>query len=128
MKKVTAILGTVVLALGVFAIPAFADTTTNQATVGTGNMQSIMTSGTMQKAMSTGDVSTMTNAMNTPEIKAIMGELHVDQMTTYMKNGMMGGTFGNLIGSTGSTPTTGSSIMMGGTTGSSMMSGFGSQQ
>jgi len=112
MKKVTVILGTVALALGVYAIPAFAATTTNQTTVGTGTMQSIMTSGTMQKAMATGDVSKMTDAMNTPEIKAIMGEQHVNQMTTYMKNGMMGGKAGS---------------MMGGTTGSNMMGGFGTQ-
>ncbi|WP_242966727.1 G1 family glutamic endopeptidase [Desulfosporosinus sp. FKA] len=103
MKKIAAILGTVVLGLGVFAIPAFADTTTNQATVGMVAMQSIMSSGTMQKAMTTGDFTQMASAMNTPEIKAIMGEQHVNQMTNYMKNGMMGGTYGNMMGGSGST-------------------------
>ena len=118
MKKVAVILGTVALALGVFAIPAFAGTT-NQNPVGTGAMQSIMASGTMQKAMATGDITQMTSAMNTTQIKAIMGEQLVNQMTQYMKNGMMGGI--------GSTSTTGSAIMMGGTAGRGMMGGtFGS--
>lgn len=111
--KVIGILGTVALALGVFAIPAFAETT-NPNTIGTGNMQSIMASGTMQKAMATGDVTKMTEAMNTPEIKAIMGEEHVNQMTEQMKNGN-----GMMSGKAGS--------MMGGTTGSNMMGGFGTQ-
>lgn len=66
--------------------------------------------------------------MNTPEIKAIMGEQHVNQMTTYIKNGMMDGTFGTMMGGTGNTSTTGSAIVMGGTTGSNMMGSFVNQQ
>lgn len=115
MKKVAVILGTVALALGVFAIPAFA-TTTTQTTIGTGNMQSIMASGTMQKAMATGNVTQMASAMNTTQMKAIMGEQLVNQMTTYMKNGMMGGKAGTMMsGTTGG--------MMGGTVGRGMIGG-----
>ncbi len=42
-----------------------------------------------------------------------MGERHVNQMTTYIKNGMMDGTFGNMMGGIGNTSTTDSAIVMG---------------
>lgn len=107
-KKVTVILGTVVLALGVLAIPALAETTTQTPMGIMGKMQSFMNSETMQEAMTTGDVNKMAEAMNTPEMQEIMGEEHINQMTEVMKNGnmqsmhgqggMMSGTAGNMMG------------------------------
>lgn len=123
-KKAALILGTVVLALGAFTIPALADTT-NQNPAGINGMQSFMTSGAMQNvhnstamqdAMTTGDVSKMVNAMNTPEIKSIMGEDLVNQMTQYMKNGNF------------QAMRNGQGAMMGGSTVNNMMGSFTSQQ
>ena len=123
-KKVALILGTVVLAFGAFAIPALADTT-NQTPSGINGMQSFMTSGTMQNvhnskamqdAMTTGDVSKMVDAMNTPEIKSIMGEDLVNQMSQYMKNGSLQAMHDGRGG------------MMGGPSANNMMGGFISQQ
>lgn len=94
-KKATLILGTVVLALGVLAIPAFADTTPDggfnkmNSLMSSGTMQTMHNSPAMQNAMAAGDINSMIDAMNSPEIKAIMGEEHTNQMTELMKNGNM---------------------------------------
>ena len=84
-----------------------------QSFMTSGTMQNIHNSQTMQEAMTTGDFTKMAEAMNTPEMKEIMGEEHLNQMTEYMKNG------NGMMGSKGIN-------MMGGSTGSNMMSGFGS--
>ena len=123
-KKVSILIGTAVIGLGLMAVPVFAETDgqdffgSMQSFMGTEAMQSMHNSTAMQEAMSTGDISKMAEAMNTPEFKSIMGEEHVNQMTEYMKNGNMQSMHGQggMMGA--------SSGMMG--TGNGM--GFGTQR
>jgi len=106
-KKLTAILGSAVLATGLIAIPAFAGTTNEEGQNLFGQMRSFMASSqsqeimdssamqnlhnseTMQEAMQTGDIDKMQEAMNSnPEVKALLGEETLNQMNQFMqKNG-----------------------------------------
>ena len=108
-KKITAILGTATLAIGLVALPAIAGTTEQQGngwvgqmqgfmqqTFSSGEYQEIMNSNGMQNlhnsqgmqdAMNTGDVKAMQDLMNSdPNIKAQMGQENLDKMNEFMNN------------------------------------------
>jgi len=126
-KKITAIVGTVTLAVGLIALPALAGTTQQlgngwvgqmqgfmQRTFSPGQLQTLMQSTSMQnlhnssgmqKAMQTGDVKTMQNLMNSDAtLKAQIGQDNLDKMNQFMsqsgRNMMTNGGYGN--GSQGS--------------------------
>ncbi|TGE32841.1 hypothetical protein [Desulfosporosinus sp. Sb-LF] len=108
-KKVTAILGTATLAVGLMALPALAGTTQqpgngwvgqmqgfmqqtfspgqHQALVNSPAMQNLHNSAGMQNAMQTGDVKAMQNLMNSdPAVKAQIGQDNLDKMNQFMSN------------------------------------------
>ncbi|OLN28782.1 hypothetical protein [Desulfosporosinus metallidurans] len=141
-KKITAIVGTATLAVGLMALPALAGTTQQQGSGWVGQMQGFMqqtfspgqhqtlmnstamqnlhNSAGMQKAMQTGDVKVMQDLMNSdPNVKAEIGQDNLDKMNQFMSNSG-GNSMTNGSGNTNS----GSSMMNGsGTvkTGSNMM-------
>ena len=118
-KKVTAIVGTATLAVGLMAFPVLAGTNQQQGNGWVGQMQGFMqktfspgqhqiimnstamqnlrNSPGMQKAMQTGDVKTMQEIMNSdPTVKAQIGQDNFDNMNQFMNanankgNNMMG--------------------------------------
>ncbi|MGI1658718.1 MAG: hypothetical protein ACRKFN_07070 [Desulfitobacterium sp.] len=113
-KKAGLILGSATLVIGIIAVPVLAGTTTeiaNQANLAPvavvseniqsvegsnvnnymniGAMQNMHDSEVMQDAMKSGDFEKMREAMNSPEIKAQLGEEVVDAMNQMMSNGSM---------------------------------------
>lgn len=118
-KKVTAIVGTATLAVGLMAFPVLAGTNQQQGNGWVGQMQGFMqktfspgqhqtimnstamqnlrNSPGMQKAMQTRDVKTMQKLMNSdPTVKAQIGQDNLDKMNQFMNanankgNNMMG--------------------------------------
>jgi len=108
-KKITAILGTATLAIGLVALPAIAGTTEQQGngwvaqmqgfmqqTFSSGEHQELMNSNEMQNlhnlqgmqdAMNMGDVKAMQDLMNSDlNIKAQMGQENLDKMNEFMNN------------------------------------------
>jgi hypothetical protein len=108
-KKISAIVGTATLAVGLMALPAFAGTTPQQGNGWLGQMQGFMQktfspeqhqtmmnstamqnlhkSAEMQKAMQTGDVKAMQELMNSdPNVKAQIGQDNLDKMNQFMSN------------------------------------------
>lgn len=106
-KKVGAIVGTAVIATGLLALPALADTKNNSNANLFGQMQSFMSqtfspgqhqqvmnspamqnlhnSAPMQQAMQSGDVSKMQELMNSdPKIKAQLGQDTLNKMNQFM--------------------------------------------
>ncbi len=106
-KKITAILGTATLAIGLVALPAIAGTTEQpgngwagqmqgfmmqtfspeqrQELINSNEMQNLHNSQGMQDAMQTGDVKAMQEFMNSdPNVKALMGQDNLDQMNEFM--------------------------------------------
>ncbi|HEY8910575.1 MAG TPA: hypothetical protein VIM51_09890 [Desulfosporosinus sp.] len=106
-KKITAIIGTATLAVGLMALPAIAGTTQQQGNGIVGQMQGFMqktfspgqrqtlmnstamqnlrNSSGMQNAMQKGDVKAMQDLMNAdPNIKAQMGQDNLDKMNQFM--------------------------------------------
>lgn len=106
-KKITAIVGTATLAVGLMALPALAGTTQQQGNGWVGQMQGFMqqtfspgqhqtlmnssamqnlrSSSGMQNAMQTGDVKAMQNLMNSdPILKAQIGQDNLDKMNQFM--------------------------------------------
>jgi hypothetical protein len=118
-KKITAIVGTATLAVGLMAFPVLAGTNQQQANSWVGQMQGFMqktfspgqhqtimnstamqnlhNSSGMQKAMQTGDVKTMQKIMNSDSVvKAQIGQDNLNKMNQFMNgstnkgNSMMG--------------------------------------
>ena len=142
-KKITAILGTATLAIGLVALPAIAGTTElpggngwvgqmqgfmmqtlspeqHQELMNSKDMQNLHNSQGMQDAMQTGDVKTMQEFMNSdPNVKALMGQDNLDKMNEFMSQ-----SGGNMM-TNGSDVTSSESTMMNGSgtlkTGSNMM-------
>ncbi|TGE38216.1 hypothetical protein E4K67_09605 [Desulfosporosinus fructosivorans] len=108
-KKVTAIIATATLAVGLMALPALAETTRQQGDGWFGQMQGYMqktfspeqhqelmnsaemqnlhNSEGMQKAMQTGDVTQMLEFMNLDSaVRAQMGQENLDKMNEIMSN------------------------------------------
>lgn len=107
-KKITAIAGTALLAVGLMALPAVAGTTQQgngwigqmqgfmqqtfspeqqQTLMNSEVMQDLHNSAGMQKAMQTGDVKAMQDLMNSdPNVKAQMGQDNLDKMNQFMSN------------------------------------------
>ncbi|MCO1603443.1 hypothetical protein [Desulfosporosinus nitroreducens] len=108
-KRVTAIVGTATLVLGLMALPALAETSQQQGSGWFGQMQGYMqrtfsseqhqelmnstemqnlhNSQEMQNAMQTGDFEKMQELMNSdPGVKAQMGEGNLDRMNEFMSN------------------------------------------
>jgi len=108
-KKVTVIIGTATLAVGLMALPALAETSQQQENGWFGQMQGYMqrnfsseqhqelmnstemqklhNSQGMQNAMQTGDVQKMQELMNSdPAIKARIGQENLDKMNEFMSN------------------------------------------
>ncbi|WP_243454488.1 hypothetical protein [Desulfosporosinus fructosivorans] len=108
-KKITAIVGTATLAVGLIALPVIAGTTQQQGngwvsqmqgfmqqTFSSGEHQELMNSNEMQNlhnsqgmqdAMNRGDVKAMQDLMNLdPNIKAQMGQENLDKMNEFMNN------------------------------------------
>ena len=108
-KKVTAIIGTATLAVGLMALPVLAGTNQQLGSGWFGQMQGYMqktfspeqhqtlmnstamrnlhNSQGMQDAMRTGDVKVMQELMNSdPEIKAQVGQDNLDKMNEIMTN------------------------------------------
>ena len=125
-KKITVILGTATLAIGLMALPALAGTDQQRGNAWFGQMQGFMqktfspeqhqtmmnstamqnlhNSQGMQDARQTGDVKRMQELMNSdPEVKAQVGQDNLDKMNEIMTNSggnMM--TYGNgMMGSRG---------------------------
>ena len=141
-KKITVIVGTATLAVGLIALPALAGTTQQQGGGFVGQMQGFMqqifspgqhqtlmnsttmqnlhNSEGMQKAMQTGDVKSMQDLMNSdPNVKAQIGQDNLDKM-----NGFMNNSGGNMMTNGSGNANSGSPMMNGsGTvnTGSNMM-------
>ncbi len=141
-KKITAIVGTAALAVGLITLPALAGTTQQQGSGWVGQMQGFMqqtfspgqhqtlmnstamqnlhNSAGMQKAMQTGDVKAMQDLMNSdPNVKAQIGQDSLDTMNQFMSN-----SGGNMMTNGSGNTNSGSSMMNGsGTvnTGSNMM-------
>ena len=141
-KKISAIIGTVTLAIGLIALPALAGPSQQQGkgivsqmqgfmqqTFSTGQHQALMNSTAMQNlrnssgmrnAMQTGDVKAMQDLMNSdPAVKAQIGQDNLDKMNHFMSN-----SGGNMM-TNGSSATSSGSAMMNGSgtakTGSNMM-------
>ena len=141
-KKITAILGTATLAIGLVALPAIAGTTEQQENGWIGQMQGFMmqtispeqhqelmnskdmqnlhNSQGMQDAMQTGDIKAMQEFMNSdPNVKALMGQDNLDKMNEFMSQ-----SGGNMM-TNGSDVTSSESTMMNGSgtlkAGSNMM-------
>ena len=108
-KKITVILGTATLAVGLMALPALAGTDQQQGNGWFGQMQGFMqktfsseqhqtlmnstamqnlhNSSEMQSAMQTGDVKVMQELMNSdPQVKAQIGQDNLDKMNQFMSN------------------------------------------
>lgn len=108
-KKVTVIIGTATLAVGLMALPALAETTQqqgnglfgrmqgfmqktfspeqHQALMNSTEMQNLHNSQGMQEAMQTGDVKKMQELMNSdPAVKAQMGQENLDKMNEFMNS------------------------------------------
>lgn len=108
-KRLTAILGTATLAIGLMALPALAETNQQQGGTWFGTMhgyvqrtfsseqhQTLMNSAEMQNlhnsqgmlgAMHTGDIEKMQELMNSnPAVKAHMGQENLDKMNEYMSS------------------------------------------
>lgn len=108
-KKITAIIGTATLAVGLIALPVLAGTTQQlgngivyqmqgfmQQTFSPGQQQTFMNStamqnlhnsAEMQNAMQTGDIQGMQDLMNSdPNVKAQMGQDNLDKMNQFMNN------------------------------------------
>lgn len=140
-KKITAILGTATLAVGLMALPALAGTTQqvsgwvgqmqgfmqqtfspgqHQTLMNSTAMQNLHNSAGMQNAMQTGDVKAMQDLMNSdPNVKAQMGQDNLDKMNQFMSN-----SGGNMMTNGSGNANSGISMMNGsGTvnTGSNMM-------
>lgn len=141
-KKITVILGTATLAVGLMALPALAGTDQQQGNGWFGQMQGFMqktfsaeqhqtlmnsttmqnlhNSEGMQNAMQTGDVKAMQEFMNSdPNVKALMGQDNLDKMNQFMSQS------GGSMMTNGSGVTSSGSAMMNGSgtakTGSNMM-------
>jgi len=139
-KKITAIVGTATLAVGLMALPALAGTTQgngwmsqmqgfmqqtfsqgqHQTLMNSNAMQNLHNSAGMQKAMETGDVKAMQDLMNSdPNVKDLMGQDNLDKMNQFMSQ-----SGGNMMTDRSGAASSGSSMMNGsGTakTGSGMM-------
>lgn len=130
-KKLVAIVGTAVAAVGIMALPAFAGTaqgqgngwfsqmrtlmnqtftpTQQQQFMSSPAMQNLHNSTAMQEAMQKGDVSTMQGLMNSdPALKAQLGQENIDKMNGFMNsyrqsnpNARTSGVAGSAMGSTG---------------------------
>ena len=123
-KKVTAIIGTAALAVGLMALPALAETSQQQGSRWFGQMQGYMqktfspeqhqtlmnstamqnlrNSSEMQNARQTGDVKKMQELMNSnPVVKAQIGQDNLDKMNQFMSNsgGNMMTSGGGMTGS-----------------------------
>lgn len=108
-KKITAIIGTATLAIGLMALPAFAGTNQQQGNTWFGQMQAFMqnsfspqqhqalmnsqamqnlhNSTAMQQAMQKGDITAMQNLMNSdPAVKAQLGKDNLAKMNQFMSN------------------------------------------
>jgi len=108
-KRLTAIVGTATLAIGLMALPALAETSQQQGNTWFGTMHGYMlktfsseqhqtlmnstemqnfhNSQGMQEAMQTGDVEKMRELMNSnPAVKAQMGQENLEKMNEYMSN------------------------------------------
>ena len=108
-KKITVILGTATLAVGLMALPVLAGTDQQQGNGWVGQMQGFMqktfspeqhqtfmnstamqnlhNSDGMQNAMQTGDVKAMQDLMNSdPNVKALMGQDNLNKMNQFMSN------------------------------------------
>lgn len=128
-KKVTAIIGTAALAVGLMALPAIAETSQQQGSGWFGQMQGYMqktfspeqhqvlmnstemqnlrNSPEMQNARQTGDVKKMQELMNSdPIVKAQIGQDNLDEMNQFMNNsgGEMMINGGGMIGSQDTMP------------------------
>ena len=141
-KKISTIIGTATLAIGLIALPALAGTTQQQGngivsqmqgfmqqTFSPGQQQTLMNSTAMQNlrnssgmrnSMQTGDVKAMQDLMNSdPAVKAQIGQDNLDKMNQFMSN-----SGGSMI-TNGSSATSSGSAMMNGSgtakTGSNMM-------
>ncbi|EGW36212.1 hypothetical protein [Desulfosporosinus sp. OT] len=141
-NKITAIVGTATLAVGLMALPALAGTTQQQGSGWVGQMKGFMqqtftssqhqtlmnstamqnlhNSVEMQNAMQTGDFKAMQDLMNSdPNVKALMGKENLDKMNQFMSQ-----SEGNMMTNGSSAPSSRSAVMNGsGTTnaGSNMM-------
>ncbi|AFM42819.1 hypothetical protein Desaci_3947 [Desulfosporosinus acidiphilus SJ4] len=130
-KRITAILGTATLAVGVMALPALAGTTSQQGSGWVGQMQGFMqqtfsqgqhqslmnstamqdlyNSAGMQNAMQTGDVKAMQGLMNSdPNVKAQIGQDNLNKMNQFMSQ-----SEGNMM-TNGSSATSSGITMMNG--------------
>ena len=108
-KKVTAIIGTTTLVLGLMALPALAETSQqqgngwfgqmqgymqkafspeqHQALMNSTEMQNLHNSQEMQNAMRAGDLKKMQEIMNSdPVVKAQMGQDNLAKMNEFMSN------------------------------------------
>ncbi|AET66237.1 hypothetical protein Desor_0535 [Desulfosporosinus orientis DSM 765] len=106
-KKITTIAGTSILAVGLMALPALADTNQqqrggwfgqmqefmqktfsseeHQALMNSNEMQNLHNSQGMQEAMQAGDFEKMQELMNSdPALKAQMGQENLDKMNEFM--------------------------------------------
>ena len=108
-KKITGIVGTATLVVGLMALPALAGTTQQQGNGWVAQMQGFMqktfspqqhqnlmnstamqnlhNSSEMQNAMQTGDVKVMQELMNSdPAVKAQIGQDNLNEMSQFMSN------------------------------------------
>ena len=108
-KKVTAIIGTATLAIGLMALPVLAGPNLlpgngwfgqmqgymqknfspeqHQALMNSNEMQNLHNSQAMQDAMQTGNVEKMQKIMNSdPTVKVQMGQDNLDKMNEFMSN------------------------------------------
>lgn len=108
-KKITAIVGTAALAVGLVALPALAGTTQQQGNgwvaqmqgfmqqtfspeqhqelMNSKEMQNLHNSPEMQNAMQSGDVKAMQDLMNSdPNVKVQMGQDNLDKMNQFMSS------------------------------------------
>ncbi|KJR46240.1 hypothetical protein UF75_3389 [Desulfosporosinus sp. I2] len=141
-KKITAIVGTATLAVGLMALPALAGTTQLQGNGWVGQMQGFMqqtfspgqqqtlmnstamqnlhNSAGMQNAVQTGDVKAMQDLMNSdPNVKAQVGQDNLDKMNQFMSQ-----SGGNMMTNGSGATSPGSAMMNGSGTaklGSNMM-------
>jgi|SRR5680860_126843 len=138
-KKITVILGTATLAVGLMALPVLAGTDQQQGNGWFGQMQGFMqktfspeqhqtlmnstamqnlhNSTDMQNAMQTGDVQAMQEFMNSdPEVKAQVGQDNLDKMNQFMSN-----SGGNMTTNRNGIVNSENSMMNGSGTGSNTM-------
>ncbi|AFM39614.1 hypothetical protein Desaci_0549 [Desulfosporosinus acidiphilus SJ4] len=140
-KKITAIVGTATLAVGLMALPALAGTTQgqengwfgqmqnfmqqtftpaqHQALMNSSAMQNLHNSAAMQKAMQTGDVKSMQDLMNSdPAVKTQIGQDNLNKMNQFMSQFQGNMMSGSRAASSGNTMMNG---IGGAYTGSTMM-------